>query len=157
MKNFMLSIAMIPLLATAQTNTHFNHTETTDASPADIWKVWTDVPNWNQWDKGLREAKLKGDFAVGATGHLVPDKGPKAKFVITQVEPMKSYEFKTRIPFGWLIIRRELTSESGVTQFTHDVRFTGLFKKPLGNKLGRRYRKMLPEIMADIRRIAEGS
>ncbi|SFF59635.1 SRPBCC family protein [Thermoflexibacter ruber] len=138
-----------------QTNYHFSHTDSTQATSDKIWAVWTDVPNWKQWDKGLKEATLEGDFIVGTKGKLIPDKGPKSKFVISEVVPNQSYTFKTKIPFGWLIIKRSLEVKEGKTFFTHDVEFTGLLKKILGKRLGVNYKKMLPDVMADIKKIAE--
>ena len=89
-------------------------------------------------------------------GQLIPDKGPKSKFIISELEPNKSYTFKTKIPFGWLIIKRTLKVSDGKTFFTHDVEFTGLLKKILGNKLGKNYRAVLPSVMNNIKQIAEG-
>lgn len=138
-----------------QSNYHFNHTDSTKASSDKIWGVWTDVPSWKQWDKGLKEAILEGDFVVGTKGKLIPDKGPKSKFVITELIPDRSYTFETRIPFGWLIIQRTLKVKNGTTYFTHDVEFTGILKKFLGKKLGKNYREMLPSVMNEIKLIAE--
>lgn len=139
-----------------QSNHHFSHTDSTRADSDKIWQVWTDVPNWKQWDKGLKEALLEGEFKVGAKGKLIPDKGPKSTFIIAELLPGKSYTFKTKIPFGWLVIQRTLMVKNGMTYFTHDVEFTGLLKKTLGNALGKKYRAMLPEVMAEIKRIAQG-
>ncbi|KOY84486.1 polyketide cyclase [bacterium 336/3] len=138
-----------------QTNYHFSHTDSTNATSDKIWAVWTDVPNWKQWDKGLKEATLQGEFTVGTKGKLIPDKGPKSKFVISEIESNKSYTFKTKIPFGWLIIKRTLEVKDGKTFFTHEVEFTGLLKKVLGKKLGKNYRAILPNVMAEIKKIAE--
>lgn len=138
-----------------QSNFHFSHTDSTSANSDKIWQVWTDVDNWQQWDKGLKKAALEGDFKVGAKGKLIPDKGPKSTFVITEIVPNQSYTFKTKIPFGWLVIQRTLEVKAGVTYFTHDVQFTGLLKKVLGNALGKKYRAMLPEVMLEIKQIAE--
>lgn len=138
-----------------QTNYHFQHTEQTTATPEAIWKIWTDVPNWKQWDDGLQDAQIDGEFKTGTKGKLIPDKGPKSKFIIDAVDPGKSYTFKARIPLGWLIIKRTLVVQESQTVFTHDVQFTGIFKKPLGNKIGKRYRTMLPEVMGKIKTLAE--
>jgi len=137
-----------------ESNFNFSHSVSTIASPEAIWKVWTDVANWKTWDKGLKEATLKDTFRLGAKGKLIPDKGPASKFIISAIEPGTSYTFQTRIPFGWLIIQRRLEYKNGLTHFTHHVRFTGLFKKVLGKKIGARYRAMLPEVMEEIKRMA---
>lgn len=138
-----------------QTNYRFSHTDSTIAASEKIWQIWTDVPNWKQWDNGLKEAVLEGDFVVGTKGKLIPDKGPKSTFIISDIEPNKSYTFKTKIPFGWLIIKRTLEIKEGYTFFTHDVEFTGILKKILGNKLGENYRELLPGVLAEIKQIAE--
>lgn len=150
-----LSILLVTVANAQQSNIHFSHTDSTTAGSEKIWQLWTDVPNWKQWDKGLKDAIFKGDFVAGAKGKLIPDKGPRTKFIITEVIRNQSYTFKTRIPFGWLVIRRTMEVKMGRTYFTHDVEFTGLLKKILANKLGKRYREMLPEVMTSLKQIAE--
>ncbi len=66
-----------------------------------------------------------------------------------------NYPFKTKIPFGWLIIKRTLAVENVKTCFTHDVKFTGLLKKFLGNTLGKNYRAIWPGVLTEIKQIAE--
>ncbi len=157
MKQIFLIISIFfAMKATAQqSNYHFSHTDSTTATSEKIWQVWTDVPNWKQWDKGLKEANLEGEFKVGTKGKLIPDNGPKSKFIISELVPNKSYTFKTKIPFGWLIIKRTLEVKEDRTFFTHDVEFTGFLKKILGNKLGKNYREMLPSVLNEIKLLAE--
>jgi hypothetical protein len=141
--------------AAQETDQHFSHTLTTTASLESLWKVWTDVARWKDWDKGLREATIKGPFEPGTKGKLIPDKGPKSTFRITEVVVNQTYTFKTRIPFGWLVIKRMAKAEQGLTKFTHEVQFTGPFSKYFGKKLGGRYRQMLPEVMQQVKSMAE--
>lgn len=138
-----------------QTNYHFSHTESTTAEASKIWNIWTDVPHWQEWDTGLKEATLDGEFNKGSKGKLIPDKGPKSKFIISELDEGTSYTMKTRIPLGWLIVKRRLEQQNGQTLFTHEVEFTGPLKKILGNKLGKRYRAMLPKVLTKIKTIAE--
>ena len=154
---FIFSILMLLMsnIINGQDFTQFKHTVSTSAQSEKIWSIWVDVPNWHTWDSGLQSATINGPFQVGQKGKIKPDKGPKAKFVISEMVDGKSYTFKTRIPFGWLIVKRYLKVENGQTQFTHDVAFTGLFKKTFAKKFGPRYKKMLPEVMSQIKEIAE--
>lgn len=137
-----------------QTNTHFSHTLLTDAPPETIWAIWTDVPGWYRWDDGLKTAELAGPFAVGTRGRLIPDKGPKADFVITDLVPGHSYTFRTKLPLGSLHVKRFLTVQNGQTAFTHEVWFTGLTKGIFGRALGRNYRRILPAVMGKINTLA---
>lgn len=144
----------VPALA-QQSNTRFSHTVETSASPEAIWRVWTDVPNWKAWDDGLKDAQLNGPFAAGAKGALIPDRGPKSTFRLTEVIPNQSYTFRTKLPLGALNVKRFLTTQNGKTAFTHEVWLTGVSKGIFGRALGRNYRKMLPDVMSKINRIAE--
>ena len=43
--------------------------ETTfDAEPAAVWKVWTDVSRWPEWDLTKEIARIDGPFVLGASG-----------------------------------------------------------------------------------------
>lgn len=150
-----VSISFAMTVNAEKANYHFSHTDSTSASSDKIWQVWTDVPNWKRWDRGLKEAVLEGEFIVGTKGKLVPDRGPKSKFVISELDPNKSYTFKAKIPLGWLVIKRTLEAKAGQTFFTHEVEFTGILKKFLGNKIGKDYREMLPGVLTEIKLIAE--
>ena len=158
MRTFILSFSLSIIMSTsitAQEFVKFSHTVSTHASPKSIWNIWTDVANWDEWDTGLKSASLKGAFKQGAKGKLIPDEGPKSKFKITELKEGKSYTFRTRIPFGALIIRRSLIIQNGMTHFTHEVEFTGWFKKTFAKRFGKRYKEMLPSVMENIKQIAE--
>lgn len=161
MQNSLLTLAVLlsaPVLALAQpSNTRFSHTVETSASRETIWRIWTDVPNWKTWDDGLKDAQLNGPFVTGTQGRLIPDKGPKSTFTLTEVVPEQSYTFRTRLPLGSLYVKRLLITRNGKTTFTHEVWFTGLTKGIFSRALGRNYRTLLPGVMEKIRRIAEQS
>ncbi len=100
-------------------------------------------------------AELSGPFAVGTKGKLIPDKGATANFVLTAVDPGRSYTFRTMLPLGSLYVKRVLSRQNGLTSFTHEVWFTGLSKGIFGRVLGKRFRAILPEVLESIKTIAE--
>jgi uncharacterized protein YndB with AHSA1/START domain len=64
------------------------HSEVTAASPAFVWKYWTDVTNWV--DPPARFT-LDGPFEAGSRGvTLLPDRKP-FRWVIEEVQPGHSY------------------------------------------------------------------
>lgn len=159
MKKILIMMVMLTaFMAKAQESlpVKFSHTVETTVSPEQIWAVWVDVLNWKDWDKGLKESYLESDFKLNANGKIIPDKGPKSTFVVSQFDEGKSYTFKTNIPFGKLIVRRSLVSiNEKQTNFTHEVEFTGLFKKVFAKKLGQKYKLILPQVMQSIVEIAQ--
>ena len=99
------------------------HTVATPATPDRVWSAWTDVASWPEWDTELRTARLDGAFSVNATGTLEPRIGTPSRFVISEIDPGRSYAFVTSLPLGSLIVRRWITPEEDRTLFTHEVSF----------------------------------
>jgi hypothetical protein len=152
---FVMALGILHSTTAQKSAKHFQHTLETTAPAADIWRIWTDVDRWPTWDIGLQQAALAGPFARSTRGTLVSDQGQKAKFIITAVDEGKSYTFRTQLPLGSLEITRSLTDENDTVQFTHVVRFRGLTGGLFARKLGKGYRKMLPEAMRRIKQQAE--
>ncbi len=120
-----------------------------------VWKYLIDVTKWPDWDTELKFAVIDGEFRTGATGQIVPKRGPKLKFTITKITEGKFYEFKTALPVGFLVIRRSIQGKNGFTTFTDEVQLTGKFKKMLGFFLGRGFKSVIPEVMQNIKNILE--
>ncbi len=133
----------------------FNYTLKTSASPEQIWAIWTDVPNWSEWDTELSNSNLDGAFDLGAIGKLKPKSGPTSPFKISQFDAGKSYTLTMKLPLSRLNVYRYLHVQSDGTYFTHEVSFQGFFAFLFGILLGRRFRMKLPGIMENIKRIAE--
>lgn len=135
---------------------HFWYSMETTVAPEKIWHIWTDVPNWKQWDTGLQSAEISGDFALNATGIITSLEGRKSKFRIVAFEEGKSYTFKTRLPLGALYVKRYLETKNGKTVFIHDVRFSGITGGLFAKKFGPKFREMLPDVLKKINEIAVG-
>ncbi|MGL5892426.1 MAG: SRPBCC family protein [Bacteroidia bacterium] len=138
-----------------QSNHHFSFTIPVNTTTANIWQTLIDVENWHQWDTELIEASLEGYFAVGAKGTLKPKKGPKLKFYISEIIPNQSYTFNTIMPVGELVIKRSISEKNNELHFTDDIAFTGALKYVFGLMLGGQFRKVLPEVMNNFKKIAE--
>ncbi|MEO0405028.1 MAG: SRPBCC family protein [Bacteroidota bacterium] len=139
----------------SQSNKHFWHTIETEASPENIWSIWTDVPNWKQWDTGLQDAIMLDEFALNAKGIITSLENRKSKFKIVEFVDGKSYTMKTKLPLGSLYVRRFLTVQDGKTSFTHEVWFQGLTGGIFAKAFGPKFRSMLPEVLQRIDQISK--
>ena len=135
----------------------FSHTVRTTAPPEEIWSLWTDVARWPDWDTELASASLDGDFGLGATGTLKPERGPASRFTIAELSPGEGYAFMIGLPLCRLGVARRLAREAGGTSFTHEVSFEGPLSFVFGALLGGRYRWALPGVMENLRGEAEGA
>jgi len=134
-----------------------SNTVRTKASPQALWKLWSDVNTWPQWDEAIEEISLPGPFVVGSSGRLKPRGGPAARFTLTKADPVLGFSdvsdmgiFKMTFDHTWKQI-----SETEI-EFTHQVRFHGLLGGVFFKKLGGHFRKDLPTAMEKLARQAEG-
>lgn len=138
-----------------QSNHHFSFTVSVDAPANKVWQTLIDVKNWKNWDTELKSSELNGAFINGAKGVLIPLKGPKLDFYISEIIINQSYTFKTKMPFGYLEITRIICNNKNEILFTDDIKFTGLSKYFFGLLLGRGFRKVMPAVMQNFKNIAE--
>ena len=136
-------------------NKHFWYSLETSASPETIWAIWTDVPNWKDWDTGLKDASVKDNFDIGVKGQIISLENRKSKFKVVEFVKGQSYTYKTKLPLGSLYVKRYLTKENGKTIFTHEVWFKGLTGGFFAKSFGEKFRKMLPDVLNNIKNIAE--
>ena len=137
------------------TNKHFWYSLETTASPEAIWQIWTDVPNWKDWDTGLKDASITGAFELEAKGQIISLEGRKSRFEVVEFIEGQSYTYKTKLPLGSLYVKRYLTEEKGKTVFTHEVWFKGLTGAIFAKAFGEKFRNMLPDVLGRIKTIAE--
>src|SRR5262245_56628605 len=48
------------------------HSIETTASPESIWRLWSDVPSWGDWNADIERIEISGPFAVGSTIAMTP-------------------------------------------------------------------------------------
>lgn len=129
----------------------------TSSSPEQIWAIWTDVKNWKTWDIGLKDAEMKSSFQEGNKGIITSLEGRKSKFKVIEVNEGISYTYKTKLPLGSLYVKRYLSVNNNITTFTHEVWFKGISKGIFAKAFGKKFRKMLPEVLQNIKQLAESN
>ena len=137
-----------------QTNEHFWHTETTN-SPSQVFRLWTDVSTWKDWDSGLKDASIEGPFELGAKGQIISLEGRKSKFEVVEFLQDTSYTIRTKLPLGSLYVKRFINTQNEEITLTHEVWFTGITGGLFVKVFGPKFREMLPEVVREVKRIAE--
>jgi Polyketide cyclase / dehydrase and lipid transport len=138
-----------------ESNHHFSFTITLKSTLEKVWDTLIDVQKWPVWDTELIDSKLEGNFKLGAKGIMTPKKGPKLEFHISEFIQNKTYTIHTKMPIGQFIIKRTLNTENGEVKFTDDIEFSGFFKGIFGFILGKQFRKILPEVLNNFKKLAE--
>ena len=134
---------------------HFSISIAIENTLPKVWETLIDVENWHIWDTEILSSKLSGKFELDSNGVMIPKKGPKLNFYISEITPHKTYTFKTKMPIGWLIIKRTIVQENDAVIFTDDIQFNGILKQLFGLMLGKGFIKVLPEVMLNFKILAE--
>jgi Polyketide cyclase / dehydrase and lipid transport len=48
------------------------HSIETSASPESIWRLWSDVATWSEWNADIERIEISGPFAAGSTIAMTP-------------------------------------------------------------------------------------
>ncbi len=74
-----------------------------EAEPAEVWKVWTDVARWPEWDATKEIARLDGPFRAGVSGWAKQRGNLGGSFTITAVDDGRSWVTECPMPLGKVI------------------------------------------------------
>ena len=72
----------------------FEAEATFEADPATVWKVWTDVDRWPEWDVSKEIARLDGPFEPGVSGWAKQRGNLGGAFTITIVDAGHRYDHR---------------------------------------------------------------
>ena len=94
-------------------------------APSDIWSVWKDVDNWPQWNKGLAQCSINGEFVAGNTFSLLP-KGEVSSdkpFIatLTRVKENHAFDDITIVPWGVVNGVHEVSIIGDEIEIYHEV------------------------------------
>jgi len=76
---------------------------TFDAEPDAVWKVWTDVARWPEWDVSKEIARLDGPFQPGVCGWAKQRGNLGGSFTITAVEAGRRWVTECPVPLGKVV------------------------------------------------------
>lgn len=77
-----------------------SHTNTLNASPRDVWAIWSDVSKWHALDAANREAAIRGTFAPGSVVTLGLRDGDSVEVHIKTVKENEEFSDETILPSG---------------------------------------------------------
>jgi hypothetical protein len=71
-----------------------------EATKEQMWKLFSDVNRWNEWDKGIEFAKMEGKFEKGNHFQLKPKGGPKVNIELVEVIENSKFTDFTKFPLA---------------------------------------------------------
>ena len=86
---------------------------TFEAEPDEVWKVWTDVAHWPEWDVSKELAQLDGPFEPGVHGWAKQRGNLGGSFTITAVDAGRRWVSECPVPLGKVVFDHTLEPVAG--------------------------------------------
>jgi carbon monoxide dehydrogenase subunit G len=112
-----------------------------NTTPQQVFQIYKDVAKWPIWDPETVSASIDGDFVVGSTGKIKPDKEPETKITWVEVTPDKSFTVECKLPLCKMQFIHEMTEENTHTLVVNRVELTGLLSSIFGLLIGSKLRQ----------------
>ena len=131
----------------------------TKASPATVWRVWSDVNRWPQWNPDMNESRIDGALKLGATGMINTKSGGRHDVVVTHYEEGRSFELEsTALPGTKMAIRASIGPSGGGSRITQGFEPRGLLAPIVGPMMGGQILKTFNAVLGGLKqRVESGS
>ena len=130
----------------------------TSASPAAVWKIWSDTSTWAEWNPDVQSMTLNGPFAAGTSGTMKTKQGTR-QVQLTEVVPGRSFRLETTvIPLTRFAFECEVVAgAAGKTTISQAIRVGGPLGGLVGGMMGPQIANTFPALLLGLARKAESS
>jgi uncharacterized protein YndB with AHSA1/START domain len=132
------------------------HSIETSATPSRIWRLWSDVHRWPEWNGDIERIELHGPFAAGSTIVMTPVGDEPVELRIAEaVEPEL---FVDEADLGEVVVRtthRVQELGDGQARITYRMEITGPAADTLGAQIGPEISGDFPETLSALAQRAE--
>jgi hypothetical protein len=124
----------------------------TTVSPAQVWRVWSDVNHWPEWNPDMKESRLDGPLKLGATGMINTKSGGKHDVVVTYYEEGRSFELEsTALPATKMAIRATIAPSVTGSRITQGFEPRGLLAPIVGPMMSGPILKTFNSVLAGLK------
>ncbi|TMG65750.1 MAG: hypothetical protein E6H82_09840 [Chloroflexi bacterium] len=128
----------------------------TTAPPATVWRVWSDVNRWPEWNPDMKESRLDGPLKLGATGMINTKSGGKHDVVVTHFQDGRSFELEsTALPGTKMAIRATIAPSGAGTRISQGFEPRGLLAPLLGPMMSGQILKTFNAVLDGLKRKVE--
>src|SRR2546427_5721381 len=109
----------------------------TTASPDKVWKIWSDMSTWGDWNPNVSTMEWAGGFQSGTTGVMNTRAGQHHKMKLLDVVPGQSFALETSVvPLTYFRFNCRIGSAGGKTTGGQWVEAKGPPRPLLGGMMG---------------------
>jgi uncharacterized protein YndB with AHSA1/START domain len=133
------------------------HSAETTAAAEAVWRVWSDVERWPEWNADLERAEVSGAFAAGSTITMYQQGGDAIELRIAEAREPKA--FVDEADLGDVVVRTAHRLEpagEGRVRVVYRMEITGPEADTMGPQLGPQISADFPQVLAALVEHAEG-
>lgn len=129
----------------------------TSASPERVWRYWSDVSTWPEWNPDVLSITIDGPFAGGTSGRMRTRTGGEHAITLRDVQPGRSFRLETAaLPLARFVFRCEVRpSGTDVAVISRSVTMHGLLGPAFSAVMGRRIAEGFEAILSGLKAAAE--
>jgi hypothetical protein len=132
------------------------HSIETAASPEAIWRLWSDVAGWPEWNADIEHIEISGPFAAGSTISMTPVGQDPIELRIAEThEPELFVDEATLADVVVRTIHRVERSEGDRSRVVYRMEITGPAADTVGPELGPQISADFPETLSALAQHAE--
>jgi uncharacterized protein YndB with AHSA1/START domain len=128
-----------------------------NASPERVWRIWSDVTTWQDWNPDVLSVEIEGPFATGTTGHMTTRAGGRHAIALQAVQPGRSFRLETSpVPLGRFAFQCEVRQAGpGSSTISQSVTIRGPLGPLYSAMMGRRIAESFEPILGGLKAAAE--
>lgn len=128
----------------------------TTAPPEKVWRIWSDMSTWGQWNPNVTTMDWQGVFASGTTGVMNTPSGQHHKMQLVDVQPGRSFGLLTSVVPGTRFrFNCRIEPSNGKTRISQTVEVGGPLGPVMGGMLGPQVSKEFGTLLQNLARKAE--
>jgi hypothetical protein len=130
----------------------------TTAAPDRVWKIWSDMSTWGEWNPNVSTMDWTGGFVQGSEGVMNTRAGQHHKMKLAEVQPGRSFVLETRVVPGTMFrFNCKVEPAGGKTKISQTVEVKGPLGPIMAPMMGPQVSKEFGTLLANLARKAEAS
>src|SRR5260370_1692218 len=129
----------------------------TTASPEQVWRIWSDMSTWGDWNPNVSTMNWSGGFVQGSRGVMNTKAGQHHPMTLAEVQPGRFFALETTV-VPLTRFRFNCRVEAGVgggTRISQMVEVKGLLGPLVQGMMGPQVSEEFPTLLANLARKAQ--
>ena len=128
------------------------------ASPDKVWRIWSDMSTWGDWNPNVSTMDWQGGFVSGTNGIMNTRAGQHHKMQLVDVQPGRSFALLTAVVPGTRFrFNCRVEPANDKTKISQTVEVGGFLGPVMGGMLGPQVSKEFGTLLENLARKAEAS